>query len=172
MTNFSTPWSFLCQRSLTENSWNVTHQHNFTEICEPMTIYMERLLADFSTDLYYGVGFFFCIFFCLLVVVAFFVLFCFLEMMTILWNAPIQCQKHGLSVGEGMKWMRTRSVVAVLPPHLVPVDAVWDTLSAAYGEYWWAGQGLEMESKTRGYKDAATTRGVRIAEWWDETGWD
>lgn len=62
MTNFSTPWSFLCQRSLTENSWNVTHQHNFTEICEPMTIYMERLLADFSTDLYYGVGFFFAFF--------------------------------------------------------------------------------------------------------------
>lgn len=70
------------------------------------------------------------------------------------------------------RWMRTRSVVAVLPPHLAPVDAVWDTLSAAYGEYWWAGQGLEMESKTQGYKDAATTKGVWIAEWWDETGWD
>lgn len=176
MTNFSMPWSFLCQWSLTENSWNVTHQHNFTEICEPMTIYVEHLLADFSTDLYYRVFcflvllLFFLHFFCLLVVVAFFCLFCFLEMMTILWNAPIQCQKHGLSVGEWMKW--TRSVVAVLPPHLAPADAVWDTLSAAYGEYWWAGQGLEMESKTQGYKDAATTKGVWIAEWWDETGWD
>lgn len=95
MTGFSMPWSFLCQWSLTENSWNVTHQHNFTETHETTTIYMEHLLADFSTDLYYGCVFFFCIFFFLLLVVVvcfgFFLFFFF-------WKWWIPCKMSQYSV--------------------------------------------------------------------------
>lgn len=56
-----------------KKSLEVTHCHQSTEIQEPVTIYIECLLADFSTDLYYG-GF--CSFFYLLGLVVFF--YCFL----------------------------------------------------------------------------------------------